>query len=136
MADVAFHSSLLLHVLNCLSSLKHIYNFGSGVRIWRSMLGKCQRTHKLLGPFSVSWKHSWIIIRLFRLLEVQSLATTFQDFFSYILATAPVGHLQAEYTINCWKLLHLQRIRCSVCFVMDGTSNNLDNTRNRMQTPK
>jgi hypothetical protein len=53
-----------------------------------------------------------ILLRvLWRLLEVPSLATTFQDVYSHIFATAICfGHLQVEYRINCWKLLHLQRM--------------------------
>jgi hypothetical protein len=31
--------------------------------------------------------------------------------------SALIGNLQAEYTIDCWKLLHLQWIRCSTCFM-------------------
>jgi hypothetical protein len=71
-------------------------------------------------PIFIFW--FCILLRvLSRSLEVASSQQLSKMFIHiYLLplhVSAFVGHLQAEYTINYWKLVYVQQIHCSACFI-------------------
>jgi hypothetical protein len=80
-------------------------------------------------PFKLQWLlyvfYFWVPHPVACINKVIRSAGPFRTFFKmfihiYLLllhVSALVGHPQVEYTISCWKLMHLQWIRCSACFM-------------------